>query len=299
MRNNHLAQGAIKIFVPEVRKEMQPRQSPFRYPVYADDWGVEQDFLRFLHESYPGVTQDIEMADFVYIPVFWTRYHLHNNFGKSGLGLLENEVQKILELGKRTFTVCQYDDGPLIELQDCKIFLGSRTSQLGLDAPLLASPLPSPFTPCPLSRRFTANFVGRPDTHPMRGELVDKVRIFKDVHVRTNNVRPRKFSTILSRSRVTLAPRGYGGSSFRFYEAIQSGSIPWLIGDIDTRPFKKIINWDRGSFYSPTVDLFAEQFEILDTGLLLEMSHYLETQIKPWMSFGRWNTLLIDELNSL
>ena len=299
MSRNKAAQGQLQIFVPEVDKEMQPEFSPFRYPAYADDWGVEQDFLSFLWESDNLTTPDLGEANFVYIPIFWTRYHLKNNYGKNGLGLLHKEVQKILDLGKPTFTVCQYADGPLVELPDSKIFLGSRTSHHGFDAPLLTSPLPKPFARGPLSKTYTANFVGRPDTHPIRGELIDKITNFKATYVETKTVSPKRFSTILSRSKITLAPRGYGGSSFRFYEAIQAGSIPWLIGDIDTRPFKTLLDWDSCSFYSQTVAHFVEQFEQLDDRTLVEMKNHLESEIRPWFTFGRWGALLIEELNSL
>ena len=299
VKSNKAAQGKLQIFVPEVDKKMQPDFSPFRYPAYADDWGVEQDFLRFLRTSHHLVTRDFEAANFVYIPIFWTRYHLHNNFGKNGLGPLGQEVQKILDLGKPTFTVCQYDDGPLIELPDTKIFLSSRTLNHGLDAPLLASPLPAPFARGPLSRTYAANFVGRPDTHPIRKELIEKIKNFKDIYVGVKNVSAKRFATILSRSTITLAPRGYGGSSFRFYEAIKAGSVPWLIGDIDTRPFKSLLDWDSCSFYSRTVEHFVEQFERLDYQLIVEKRNNLESQIKPRLVFGGWNTLLIEELNSL
>jgi hypothetical protein len=47
---------------------------------------------------------------------------------------------------------------------------------------------------------------------------------------------------VLSRSRFSLCPRGTGASTIRFWESLQAGAIPVLIGDDMILP--KNFDWD-------------------------------------------------------
>jgi hypothetical protein len=283
-----------KIWIAQAPEKFQPRQSPFRYPRYARDFGIEQDFLSFLNKSYPLTVNSPNEADYLYIPFFWTRYHLQNNYGSSGLDELQVAVDKITEIGMPTFTVCQYDDGPLVRLDNCKIFLGSRKTHQDLDAPLLASRLPSGIVFN--DSKFLFNFIGRKDTHPVREELITSLITLKNGYVSTSGVSPSRYSKILHQSEVTLAPRGYGGSSFRFYEAIQAGSVPWLIGDIDSRPFKHQIEWNDFSLYSRTVSEFLDEFDDLSGTRIRLMRTRVKETLKPLLRLGHWSWLLVQEL---
>jgi len=95
---------------------------------------------------------------------------------------------------------------------------------------------------------------------------------------------------------VVLCPRGYGGSSFRFYEAMQAGSVPCLIGDIDTRAFKVQIPWDKISFYFKTPREAIESLESMDPFLLEEMGLLAKIYYLEYLKLGKWNDLLINDL---
>jgi len=57
----------------------------------------------------------------------------------------------------------------------------------------------------------------------------------------------RFIETTLS-SRFCLAPRGYGRSSFRFFEAIQLDTIPiYVWDDIKWLPYQKVLDYDAFS----------------------------------------------------
>jgi hypothetical protein len=56
-----------------------------------------------------------------------------------------------------------------------------------------------------------------------------------------------EFISVTQRSWFTLCPRGYGLQSFRFYEALQLGSIPVFIYDTGWFPFKDGIDWSTFS----------------------------------------------------
>ena len=57
-----------------------------------------------------------------------------------------------------------------------------------------------------------------------------------------------QYKEILNKSIFTLAPRGYGYTSFRIYEAILAGSIPIYIWENKKIiPFKEELNWNEFS----------------------------------------------------
>lgn len=286
------------IYIAPVPSIFQPASAPFRYPSYAKDWGVEQDFLQYLETRYPNIASSPGEADWIYVPIFWTRYHLTNDFGAFGIEPLVHEVERLTGLGTRLFTVCQYDDGPLVTSPNMRVFLASRKIPNGDDAPLLATGLPRTLGLGSALPKFLATFIGRPDTHPIRKELEKACDSIPAVRLITKPISPRHYAFQLQRSLVTLAPRGYGGSSFRFYEAIQKRSVPWLIGDIDTRPFKKSVDWDAGSFYSPSVDDFVRVFPAITRQDIEEKRRHLLEKIRPQMILGHWQHNLIRELES-
>jgi len=128
----------------------------------------------------------------------------------------------------------------------------SRTtrSRRLVDIPLLASPSIDSLVLKSEHKQYLSNFIGR-ITHPIRQELYEQITSAKsDLHLiqMNNSMDPKLYAKVLSSSIFTFCPRGYGGSSFRFWEALALGSIPVLIGDLDTRP-KYSINPDSYSMY--------------------------------------------------
>jgi hypothetical protein len=88
-------------------------------------------------------------------------------------------------------------------------------------------------------------FMGRFDTHFCRMEMYNKLKnslefLFLESSSDINNYR-----NVLSRSVFTLAPRGYGYTSFRMFEAILCGSIPIYIWEGELiLPFQDKIKWE-------------------------------------------------------
>jgi hypothetical protein len=294
------AQGSAgpRIHLLDVPASFQPERAPYRYPAYAKDYGVEQDFHLFLKNSYQHKVPSPVDADFLYLPVYWTRFYMTHGVERESIDRVRRLIESFVHLKIPVFTVCQWDDGTSLPQAKLIEYLASRNGTFGLDAPLLASSMPKPFWPYPLGRRYLANFVGRVETHPIRNELQSAVegnpKVLFDRGPRT----PREFSRILSQSLITLCPRGYGGSSFRFWEAIHHGSLPWLIGDIDTRPFKGVIDWDQCSLYSRDVPEFVQRFDALSEQEISDKRGYLQSHVTPLFTWGRWCSLLIEELGA-
>ena len=156
----------------------------------------------------------------------------------------------------KTFTICQYDDGPIINIGKSLQFLASRKTELGIDIPLLCDEHQKKMV---LYKSHLASFAGRINTHSIRAEMQKALNGIANIYISDKDLDTEDYVKLLSKSYIALSPRGYGGSSFRFYEAMQLGIVPALIGDIDTRPFKNFIDWDQISFYvSNPADLIAK-----------------------------------------
>ncbi len=124
-------------------------------------------------------------------------------------------------------------------------FLASREGDVGIDIPLLCSDHKVPFIRP--RKKDLGSFAGLLKTHPMRKEMAGGLRKRPDMYLLNGNEGSEHFVNVTLASRVCLAPRGYGGSSFRLFEAMSLGVVPLVIGDHDTRPFKRFVDWDSCS----------------------------------------------------
>jgi hypothetical protein len=110
--------------------------------------------------------------------------------------------------------------------------------------PLICQPHPYSFT---TQRDIFCAFMGAL-THPIRKNLLPYIKKAGYL-VNTFSIPIQDYCMNLSRSVFTLAPRGYGVTSFRLMEAVQFGSIPVYISDKPMFPHKE---WfDYGVFIEP------------------------------------------------
>lgn len=283
----------MKIYILPVEDLLQPKQQGFLYPKHNSDYGVEQDFELYLRNNNYLVTERWTDADWHYLPIYWTRWHLQHDYGRLGLDLLQNKVNNIIIDSDKTFTICQYDDGPKVNLGNSIEFLASRKGSVGMDIPLLCNPHHSGFN---LRRPFLASFVGRLNTHPIRMEMKESLANHNDIYISEDDLSPKEYANLITKSYVALAPRGYGGSSFRFFEAMQLGVAPALFGEVDTRPFKQFINWDDFSFYSKYPQEFLEQLLGISRSELKKMGKIAKHVYLNKLAYQKWPKLVLAEL---
>jgi len=89
--------------------------------------------------------------------------------------------------------------------------------------------------------------MGRFDTHKCRIDMHKSLKS-NNKFVFYDSVGYEEYKKILNQSIFTLAPRGYGYTSFRIYEAILAESIPVYIWDNKKiLPFEDILNWEEFS----------------------------------------------------
>ncbi|MDP2217467.1 MAG: exostosin family protein [Methanolobus sp.] len=284
----------MKIYILPIHPNLQPKSQSFNYPKHNKDFGTEQDFYEYITKQKDIIVKMPDEADWHYLPVFWTRWHLNHDYGKWGLIELQNEIDKTIIDDRRTFTICQYDDGPVVDVGKTVQFLGSRKTESYRDSPLLSSPHKKPFLKP--SKKYLASFTGRLSTHPIRQEISEQLKNRDDIYINDGDKGSKFFVKKMLQSHIALCPRGYGGSSFRFFEAMQLGMVPFLIGDIDTRPFKEFINWDEVSFFSNNASHLAEILSSLDKSELLLMGEKAEMIWKEKLTYQKWCHYVIKEL---
>ena len=214
------------------------------YPPYHQGEYLEDYFMTF----FDGVTLK---TDRTYMPVSWTTYYCD---GYSRIDLQRDLTDKLDRDGKY-FTVCQHDDAVQENLPDDTLIFsaGGNCEKPGVvPIPLVCSEIPSEFLR-EEKRDILLSFVGS-DTHPIRNEcirhLIDKDDVKLYYKPWANVVPLDQFKFFVDktiRSKFCLAPRGYGKSSFRMYEAMRMGSIPVYVSDEHYTPFSDVIDWNEFS----------------------------------------------------
>jgi hypothetical protein len=204
------------------------------------------------------------------------------------------ECNKAIIDSKKTFCVCQYDDGPLVDLGETRQFLASRKTNYGFDVPLLCKQHKKPFFK--KNKVFLASFIGRFNTHEIRLRIFELLKNKKNILIVDRSSGVKFFVNNTLKSFVSLCPRGYGGSSFRFFEAMQLGVVPFLIGDIDTRPFKDFIDWNKVSFYTDDVNKIESILKSVSEDNFLIMGKRAKNLYENDIGYGNWCKYLLKEL---
>ncbi|WP_078430431.1 exostosin domain-containing protein [Alkalihalobacterium alkalinitrilicum] len=285
-----------KIYILPVPDRLQPlRKATQRYPFHNKDYHIEEDFLNYLNKERDLLVFDPKEADWHYLPIFWTRW-VSYGLKRDRLKKLKHDIDNIIIDDKKTFTICHHKDAPFISLDKTLIFSTTRKHN-SIDVPLLSSPhrLPNSVP----RKKYLASFVGSLRTHRIRMDMFMKLKHRKDIFLYNGNKGDTFFVNKLLESYISLCPRGLGVNSYRFFESMQLGVVPLIIGDIDTRPFKKYIDWDRVSYYICTVSNINELMDNLDKKELIKMGHEASILWKEKLQYQKWCRYVIHELNEL
>lgn len=177
-------------------------------------------FEEWVSENY---TSNFERK---YLPIHWTSYHVNNKYGtiKSVIKNLQNYID-ILPRSEKYWTICQYDDGVLIDFKDLDILVFSMSKKLGVEIPLVCMPHSYKTKG---KKDIFASFIGK-ETHPIRKHVLNIKN--QKYYVSKENHNIQKYCEVLDRSIFGLCPRGYGLNSFRTSECMQYDTIPVYISD--------------------------------------------------------------------
>lgn len=187
------------------------------------------------------------VTELIYLPIFWTNFYISRKYGRADMSDLQNYLDK-LDRNKKYFTIIQYDDGILQNIDDLNITIfgagggGKRIvpdKNLGSPIPLLCQ---SDFNINKNRKRdILCSFIGR---FTKEYTIRNKIRqLYSEMFLIKDSIDYNTFIDIMERSIFSLCPRGYGATSFRICESLQHGSIPIYVYDKPWIPWKNEFNF--------------------------------------------------------
>lgn len=237
--------------------------TPVVYPPFKNGLYLEEAFYFF----YQANKEIFTSLPYVYIPAFWTNFQIDGNF-KHFKHILQAELTAaVLTYPPETkfFTVVQHDDAVLLELPKQTLIFGACSGHIPI--PLIYEDRAQILENRPKlsyeEKLLQLSFVGS-ETHTVRKNFrtyieEHPVPWFVDVNEFRSNFKGDRSELFLSttqKSKFSLAPRGYGRSSFRFFEIFLLGSIPiYIWDDVEWLPYKDILDYKEFCLSIHTDDL--------------------------------------------
>lgn len=226
------------------------------YPPFKNGYYLEEFFFKYMRDN--KLEKNTEGR--LYIPALWTNFQIEDWFKYKRSEMQESLDEYIKENPSENgyFTVVQHDDGPMLTLPSNTKVYGACSGNVPL--PLIYEDKNETLlkikndTKIDYNKKTTlCSFVGTV-THPVRKKCIDQlnnVSGFSFIYKTSWSTDINKDSQMLFidttlNSRFALAPRGYGRSSFRFFEILQLGVIPvYVWNDIEWLPYKDKIDYTK------------------------------------------------------
>lgn len=212
------------------------------YPPFLKGHYLEEYFS--LHNTKGG-----------YIDAYWTNLQNDPRFNHGFNRIVQESVDDKYPPTRHYFTLVQHDDGIRIQLPpNTTVYGAGGTGDVPI--PLIYEDTDRKLESFPKKsfqkKGIVCSFVGS-ITHEVRQHLMNQLHQkpwFQHTVVGwTNQIDQGKqdsFVETTRNSRFCLAPRGYGRTSFRFYEAFQLGSIPiYVWDDIEWLPYKEFLDYSK------------------------------------------------------
>jgi hypothetical protein len=278
------------------------------YPPFKNGLYLEEFFLKKILSETPNLKRK-------YIPVLWTNFQIENWFNAKK-NEMQNDLNKwILENPSQNgyFTLVQHDEGPILKLPINTIIFGACDGTIPI--PLIYEDINHTLENLPKKeyskKHILCSFVGNITSNHVkpnvRQEIFNKLsnkKKFKLINSGgwTSNINKNNqhiFIETTINSKFSLAPRGYGRSSFRFFECFQLGTIPiYVWNDVHWLPFKEVIDYDK-----LCVSIHVSELDKLETFLLSidenrynDMLNYYQT-IKHMFTLEGMSNQIIKMLN--
>jgi hypothetical protein len=284
--------------IVELGKMFRPGTShvypPFKNGRYMEEYAYETLVAK----------QDEIKTDLVYLPIFWTNLQNHPGFAQSRAkyDIVLNQVLQTFPKNTRFFTIVQHDDGPQLQLPKNTIIFGACTGTIPL--PLIYEDKTNRLSQ--LERKepeLFASFVGSL-THLVRQRMASAVeskpyivcRMQKAWNAKVPTEQADEFLDLTLRSKFCLAPRGYGRSSFRFFEAILMDTIPvYFWDDVEWLPYKEHLDY---TLFSVSISDISKTYDIL-SGISEERYQTMKTElqkVKHWFTLEGMMEYVIEKI---
>lgn len=227
------------------------------YPPFKNGLYLEEYFYKIMLEQEPILRKK-------YIPVKWTNFQIENWFSNPEI---RNEMQSILDDWVREnpspngyFTLVQHDDGVMLRLPTNTTIYGACDGHIPI--PLIYEDVNHTLESCPKKtfrdKNILCSFVGNITANRVQPNVREVMMRELSKHPKcklfnsggwtpsVNENLQRVFIEVTTNSKFALAPRGYGRSSFRFFECFLLGTIPiYIWNDYNWLPFPDIIDYTK------------------------------------------------------
>lgn len=225
------------------------------YPPFKNGYYLEEFFFHHLQNNKTYTKRK-------YIPALWTNFQIEHAF-KINKSQFQSDLDNWVKCNNSEygyFTVVQYDDGPLLKLPENTIVYGACSGNVPI--PLIYEDTNNTLQKltkktfgeknilCSFVGNITSNGV-KPDVRQTMFQYFRNNANFRIINSggwtpKVNEELQNIFINTTIESKFALAPRGYGRSSFRFFECFLLGTIPiYIWNDIKWLPFEKVIDYDR------------------------------------------------------
>lgn len=226
----------------------------FTYPPFQKGRFFEEYFNDYWNKQQLCIKEKTK-----YLDVFWC-----NVFHSTGKTIIPELTKHVIQQCKEAeqnnqliFTICQWDDNICMPNKPKNLLVYSVGTSYDVPLPLIVEDVTSrlqcvkriPFN----EKQYLCSFVGT-NTHTVRQKMYDCLKdspefIFfmkRNWELNINNNLMDLFIDTTQKSKFALAPRGYGASSFRFFEIIAMGVIPIYVHDgDDALPFTDTIDYSK------------------------------------------------------
>jgi hypothetical protein len=297
--------GIVKIYELPVPEVLRPASQGFIWPPDSNDYNVELDWHHWLRlgarRDLDFVTDDPDEADWYYWQPYWNRWYWQNPDDRHIPEKMQPYIDEAVSGREgRVFTIAEYGiagEHPEWNLDGLVVFTASRRGDTsGIDIPLLLNEHElRPNVP----KQHLASFAGCFINDAVRWHVWDALKDYPDVHFSDRQLGIRDYTALMQASYIVLAPRGVGVQSFRFYEAMQAGTVPLLISDIDSRPFKKWVDWDSCSLYLPSHEGIYEYMNSFSLQELVLLGKNAQRVWYEQLQYGRWCKYVIWTLEDM
>lgn len=214
------------------------------YPPFLEGELFETYFSEYIKNNNPILNRK-------YINVSWT--NLYCNLQFKGIPYNSEKLQKELDAlpqDGKYFTIVQFDEGiKYHKLPLDTIVLGCCSGDIPIPLTYDTSAFYGKKFKTWDTKPIFCSFLGQ-QSHALRKKILEYVKQFPDYYyyqassLSTNNQKLYIERSI--ESKFCLAPRGFGRSSFRFFEILKLGSVPvYIWDDIDWLPFKDKVDYSK------------------------------------------------------
>ena len=226
------------------------------YPPFKNGLYMEEYFLEYIEKNEIITKRK-------YIPAFWTNFQIKSEFNS-----IKNILQEDLNIWVRDnpskkgyFCIIQHADGSYLNLPENTIIYNGGNKGM-YPIPLIYEDKNNTLINIPKKtfneKEILCSFVGNitsnnisPNVRQIMFDTFKNNKLFRLIDsggwnpIVNKNLQNIFIDTTIS-SKFALAPRGYGRSSFRFFECFLLGSIPvYIWNDKNWLPFQQIINYDK------------------------------------------------------